>query len=158
MSKHPLYDVAVSEVRGEASDREKLILQADVDEWREALQSVVDEVDAQLIIETDKFEDSTRNLVVGSTEYETALESFETWKARVRIFKKHISARLIAVKRMCQEEAEGDTGNNSLTARIVKAAIELVDAELAGDDALNEWDAALDLLVAAVQEFQDSDR
>jgi hypothetical protein len=152
MSKHPLYDTAVSEVRGEASEKDKLLLQSDVEQWRDALQSVVDEVDAQLIVETDKFEDSTRNLTPGSTEYETALESFETWKSRVRIFKKHISARLIAVKRMCQEEYEGQPGENSLGARVVAAAIGLYDVENCEDPLV--WDAALDLLFSAVEDLQ----
>lgn len=158
MSKHPLYDTAVSEVRGEASEKEKLLLQSDVEQWRDALQSVVDEVDAQLIVETDKFDDSTRNLTPGSADYETALEAFETWKSRVRIFKKHISARLIAVKRMCQEEAESGANYDSLAARIVAAAVELWEIEQADEEAPSIWDGAFDRLMEAVQDFQSSDR
>lgn len=154
MSKHPLYDMAVSEVRGEASDKEKLILQADVDDWRDALQSVVDEVDAQLIIETDKFEDATRNLTPSSTDYRVAQEAFDAWKSRVRIFKKHISARLIAVKRMCQEEAEGDLSSGTLTARVVTAATALCDADSSSDPTV--WDTALDNLFTAVEELRNS--
>lgn len=153
MSKHRLYDTAVSEVRGEASERERLLLQSDVEDWRDALQSVVDEVDAQLIVETDKFDDSTRNLTPGSTDYATALESFETWKSRVRIFKKHISARLIAVKRMCQEEADGDTSVDSLTSKVVAGAVALFDAESGSEQ---EWEAAINRLFDAVAVFQES--
>lgn len=158
MSKHPLYDTAVSEVRGEASEKERLLLQSDVEQWREALQSVVDEVDAQLIVETDKFDDATRNLTPGSADYEAALESFETWKSRVRIFKKHISARLIAVKRMCQEEAEGSGSADSLAARIVVRAVELWEIEQADEEAPSIWDGAFDRLMLAVEDLQNSDR
>lgn len=155
MSKHELYDVAVSEVRGEASEKEKALLQRDVDQWREALQSVVDEVDAQLIVETDKFEDATRSLSTDSTDYASALEAFETWKSRVRIFKKHISARLIAVKRMCQEEIEGGFGEDTKTARVMSSAVEFVEGELTDAD---DWEARLEALVSAVQDFENPER
>lgn len=155
MSKHPLYDTAVKEVRGEASSKEKVVLQADVTAWRDALQSVIDEVDAQMIVETDQFEDSTRNLSEGSSEYRLAEESFETWKSRVKVFKKHISARLLAVKRMCQEEAE-EVGDRQLRARVIAAAVALQAADQPPVDP-DEYDKRYDDLLDAVDALLDSE-
>lgn len=149
MAKHPLYDTAVSEVRGEASAAEKAALAADVFAWRDALQSVIDEVDAQAVVKEDEFVDSTRGYDFDDPDYKLAQEQFETWKSRVRTFKKHITARLMAVKRMCQEEAEGGTSQ----ATVVALAVRLRRAESGTEEA---WDEALDALLTAVDGYLDS--
>lgn len=149
MAKHPLYDTAVSEVRGEASPAEKAVLASDVFAWRDALQSVIDEVDAQAVVKEDEFVDTTRGLSWDDDDYKLAQEQFEAWKSRVRTFKKHITARLMAVKRMCQEEADGGTSQ----ATVVALAVKLRRAEAGSEE---EWDAALDALLTAVDSYLDT--
>lgn len=143
MAKHPLYDIAVSEVRGEATAAEKAELASNVVAWRDALLSVIDEVDAQFVVEEDKFEDAVKHLDEDDPEYGYAKDAYETWKGRVRTFKKHITGRLLAVKRMCQEEAAG----SSSQAEITLLAIGLRNADGGTDD---EWDEAITALFAAV--------
>lgn len=147
MAKHELYDAAVSEVRGEATPSEKALLSRDVFAWRDALQSVIDELDAQTIVKQDEFEVDTAHLSSDDYRLEEAQDQLNAWKGRMRTFKKHITARLMYVKRMCQEEAEGTPSQ----AQIVSLAVELRQAENTGSD--SEFDAALDALLDAVDVF-----
>lgn len=146
MAKHALYDAAVREVRGEASSDEKRRLSADVVEWRNALQSVIDELDAQAVVEQDKFEDATFGFEPEDEEYVSAEEQHVAWKGRMRTFKKHITARLMAVKRMCQEEAEGGASQ----VKIVNLAVDLLEADSGTE---SEWETAVNNLLVAVEDY-----
>lgn len=159
MIKHPLYDAAVNEVRGQASDEEIDLLKRNVFEWRSALQSVVDEVDAQLIVRIEQYNaDVERYRKEGSEiELEEAENALQVWEARARTFKKHVSARLLAVRRMCQEVTEqGALIDRSIdieaVLEIVDLAIALADADLSPDE--EEFDRCFDDLFAAVEAYR----
>lgn len=156
MNKHPLYDVAVAEVRGEASTEEKKKLKENVFAWRDALQSVVDEVESQLVLKSEEFEDS----IAWEEKYGTpdtlldARNSYDVWKSRARTFKKHVSARLMAVKRLCQEtvHSAGDLAFDLERALdVVTAALNLVDEEEADD---SEWQELFERLIVASEAYR----
>lgn len=107
MAKHRLYDQAVLEVREQASDWEKDALSADVFEWRDALQSVLDEVDAQFAVKREEVADLTFGLDPESREAKSIQHDYSRWQSSARTFQKHVKARAIAVKRMCREQEEG---------------------------------------------------
>lgn len=151
MSKHPLYDAAVDEVRGQATQEQKAQLQADVFAWREALQSVLDEVDAQLEVKRDEFEDLVYDVDPDSREYQEAAEAYETWKARVRTFKRHITGRFLAVRRMCQDATERADPALTSALTVVEAAKALLKADEEGTD--DEFFDALSRLGDAVESF-----
>jgi hypothetical protein len=140
MIKHELYDISVLEVRGDASPEEKKRLHSNVFAWRDALQQVVDEVESQFLLKTEEYEDQIYFLQKSGSsvdEVEAATDGYNLWKSRARTFKKHVSARLLAVKRLCQEAIEtGDTYafNVEKAMAVVDAACRLVDADLDEDD------------------------
>lgn len=104
MRKIDLYDAAVNEVRGQESDAERQALEADPVAWRNALQSVIDEMDSQFRMRSDLFDDATEFLHESSDEYAQKAAEYQKWKLGARTFKKHIEARLAAVERFAQED------------------------------------------------------
>ena len=109
MIKHELYDIAVAEVRGQADPHEKELLHSNVFSWRDALQQVIDEVESQFDAREEEFQEEIRILVEDSNsekELDDIKTAYDIWKSRARTFKKHVNARLLAVKRMCQDKIE----------------------------------------------------
>jgi hypothetical protein len=158
MIKHTLYDISVAEVRGQASQEEKNLLNSNVFAWRDALQQVVDEVESQFILKSEEFEDHRSRLLLEDAPEEVINDldvSHNLWKSRARTFKKHVNARLLAVKRMCQEatnhsEAVGLDIEKALD--VVDAAIEVVEAD-AVDDEIG-FDDAFNNLIVIVNNFK----
>lgn len=154
MIKHPLYDIAVAEVRGQASSDEKRQLSSNVFVWRDALQQVVDEVESQFDLKAEEFEDTIFSLTdndASKKDVDDAKAAYDIWKSRARTFKKHVNARLIAVKRMCQdtlEEFEDSDIDIEKSLAVVNAAIAVVEADKYGDD--DEFDDTWRLLVDSV--------
>lgn len=157
MNKHPLYDVAVAEVRGQADAEDKAKLSSNVFEWRDALQSVVDEVASQLEYKTEEYKANLLWMEESGDEegIEDARRTLDVWGSRARVFKKHVSARLLAVKRMCddQEERFNEVEPNLEAAlAVTAAAVDLIEAERVGED---EFDEAFDELLIRVGRYQD---
>jgi hypothetical protein len=160
MIKHPLYDIAVAEVRGQASPDEKRQLSSNVFVWRDALQQVVDEVESQFDLKAEEFEDTIfalGNNGASAKDVDDAKTAYDIWKSRARTFKKHVSARLIAVKRMCQdtlEEFEDSDIDIEKSLAVVNAAIALVEADTSDDD--NAFEDVWPSLVEAVASLNSS--
>lgn len=157
MNKHPLYDVAVSEVRGEATPEEEALLQSNVFEWKAALESVIDEVDSQLEYKTEEYEEDLLSSIDEGNERDVrdAARTLKVWKSRARVFKKHVSARLRAVRRMCEEQSElaEEAGEPHLEAvmNVATHAIRLVEVDANGDE--EDFDEAFDNLVYHVNDL-----
>lgn len=100
-----LYDAAVNEVRGKESDEERHQLESDPLSWRDALRSVIDEMDSQFDYRAGVFEDEVEFLDEESPEFTTIRDEYHKWKLSARTFKKHIEARLATVSRMSGEES-----------------------------------------------------
>lgn len=160
MIKHELYDISVAEVRGQASTDERQQLHSNVFAWRDALQQVIDEVESQFNVKADEFEDSIAALSHADApekEIEDAKVAYDIWRSRARTFKKHINARLIAVKRMCQDAIEefDDSGIDlEKNLAVVSAAIAVVEADASGDD--DSFEDSFANLVEVVAELKSS--
>lgn len=156
MIKHPLYDIAVSEVRGDSTPEEDACLKANVFDWRDGLLSVIDEVNAQLDLKDEEYSYELEDLEQHGTDL--AIEEIKAghnlWRNRALRFRKHVKARLDAVKRMCQDQLEGAEGHTydlEGAMRIVSASIALVAAEEDGDSDL--FDHAFDALESTVGHY-----
>lgn len=160
MIKHELYDISVAEVRGQASADEKKQLHSNVFDWRDALQQVIDEVESQFNVKAEEFEDNISYLSdsdASEKEIQDAKIAYDIWKSRARTFKKHINARLIAVKRMCQDTiAEFDDSGIDIekNLNVVTAAIAVVEADACDDDEI--FDNAFAALVESVADLKSS--
>lgn len=160
MSKHPLYDAAVAEVRGEALPHEVAQLSSNVFDWRDALLSVVDEVNAQVQLKDEEYRFEVEELRTldssdDGREEERRREEHSMWRNRALRFRKHVKARLDAVKRMCRDQLEGSeeyTYDLEKAMRVVSAASELIDAD-AEDDA-EQFDEAFDQLEEVVRDYR----
>ena len=157
MNKHPLYDIAVAEVRGAATPDEEAQLKSNVFEWKAALESVIDEVDSQLEYKTEEYEEDLLSSVDEGDEkaIRDAARTLKIWKSRARVFKKHVSARLRSVKRMCEEQSEiaQEVGEPHLEAvmNVATHAIRLVEVDADGDE--EEFDEAFEKLVFHVNDL-----
>lgn len=160
MIKHKLYDISVAEVRGQASAEEKQTLHSNVFAWRDALQQVIDEVESQFNVKAEEFEDNISYLSdsnASEKELQDAKAAYDIWKSRARTFKKHINARLIAVKRMCQDTLEEfDTSGIDIekNLNVVGAAVAVVEADACGDE--DQFEDSFVALVDAVSELKSS--
>lgn len=94
-----LYDVAVAEVRGQATPEQVATLEADPEAWAEALMSVLDEVDGQLDMRKEQYQDDTDWLDPDSEAWEEITTNYKKWRSGVRTFRKHVSVRLNSVER-----------------------------------------------------------
>lgn len=135
-----LYDVAVAEVRGQATPDQLATLESDPDAWVEALMSVLDEVDGQLDMRREQYEDDTTWLDPDSSEWAEITNSYKRWRSGVRTFRKHVSVRLNSVER----KASVTRVPNRVKSLIVK----LHDADEGGQD--EEFEALLEALYELV--------
>ncbi|MGW8179347.1 MAG: hypothetical protein ACWGQW_11385 [bacterium] len=159
MNKHPLYDIAVAEVRSEATKDEIARLNSNVFEWRDALLAVIDEVNAQLDLKDEEHAYELTQLEEYGTdsEIEELNANHSLWRNRALRFRKHVKARVDAVKRMCRDQmegAEGVTYDLEKAMKVVTLAIELVDAEAGGDQAT--FDDVFDQLELAVEAYREA--
>ena len=160
LNKHPLYDIAVAEVRGEANKNEVARLNSNVFEWRDGLLAVIDEVNAQLDLKDEEhaYEISQLEEFASDSEIEAANANHAMWRNRALRFRKHVKARLDAVKRMCRDQAEGAEGvtyDLEKAMKIVTLGIDLVDAEAGGDQ--DAFDDVFDQLELAVEAYRSAD-
>ena len=100
-----LRDAAVNEVRGVADEEERALLSVDVHEWRNALQSVVDDIETQLLLRNKTYIEDCK-LALDSDEERELKEQYDTWRRNARTFLRHVSNRLVAVERMCDDRTE----------------------------------------------------
>ena len=158
MIKHTLYDTAVAEVRGQASQEERNLLNSNVFAWRDALQQVVDEVESQLILKSEEFEDNRASLLIEDApedEFNDLDVSYNLWKSLARTFKKHVNARLLAFKRMCQDAVDKSEPiglDIEKALDVVEAAIRVVEAD-AVDDEIG-FDETFNNLIIIVNKFK----
>lgn len=141
MSKE-LYDAAVNEVRGQETAVERLMLEDNTAAWRDALRSVIDEMDSQFKYRSDVFDDETEFMSEGSGEYIQKAEDYKKWKLGARTFKKHIEARLATVNRMVVDD-------DVTIEDFAHIAISIRDAD--GDEA---YDEAVDSLYDLLDKFE----
>lgn len=98
MMTEDLYDIAVKEVRNQASEAEKKALNANPDGWKDALLRVLDEIESQFTLREAFFAEKTQNMKDSDLAVEA--EAYSEWKMKALTFKKHISARLLTVSRL----------------------------------------------------------
>lgn len=97
---HPLYDIAISEVRNQATPEEVQRLKADPAAWRACLESAIDEMESQFRYREANFADATEYLDPSDPVFLEQLEAYQKWKKGGRTFLKHVEARLPSVKRL----------------------------------------------------------
>jgi len=147
--KHALYDDAVAEVRGEADDAQVVRLKSNIFAWRDALQNVVDEVDAQMSSRNAAYSDLKERGEIDGEGFDT----HSVWLARAQTFRRHVYSRLLAVQRLAEaseEEEEGVPLQQAL--EVAAAAVEFVRLESNGD--VVKADRAFDSLVEAVTAYE----
>ena len=160
MVDQDLYDISVAEVRGEATPDECARLSSNVFAWRDALQAVVDNVDSQRDENEQEFRYALKEAMEADDQssLQGIQDSHNLWKSRVSVFRKHVNARLLAVKRMCQEQVAEDPtkggGNLELAMKVVACAMELMG--LPHDCDVDEWQDGLDQLEIAVLGYEES--
>ena len=96
----PIYEAAIAEVRGHATEAQTALLEADIVSWLEALQVCLDEVDSQFPVKETEFEDRSLDLDEDDEEgYQAILDEWRAWQANARTFRRHIDARRRSVER-----------------------------------------------------------
>jgi hypothetical protein len=135
-----IYDAAILEVRNQASPEQVEALKADPIAWRDSLQKVVDELEAQLRYRQAVFEDESEGLDPEGQAYQSLLDDHKAWKKKARTFLKHNSARLTNVKRLSGVQVDEVIE----AARVVRAAEEVSDTK---------FEAALDDLYRLVHRY-----
>jgi hypothetical protein len=98
MDEKYFYDAAVAEVRGSATEEQLVALESDVEVWIDALYRVVEEVDSQIDYRTDLANDSI-DVALDDEEIAEIKAELLAWKKSIRVFKKHVQARLYTVSR-----------------------------------------------------------
>lgn len=134
------YEAAVAEVRGTATPKQIELLQSDNNKWVDALQRVMDELDSQMEYREDLFRDETEYLTASDFEFNEKLSDHNRWKKGMRTFKKHISSRLVSLKREFGMEDTFEHRYHDISSVIRR----LHDADVAEDD--DEFDSALEVL------------
>lgn len=148
------YEAALAEVRehqspGSATPEQLQMLSDNPQDWADALQGALDELDSQLEVKQEEFEDALA--YAGEMEGERLLDDFNAWKRKNRTFKKYVLRRFKHVQRELGADAPAidDEAVESALA-IAEVAKRLVVADLNDADA-DTYDAIFDELVALVE-------
>jgi hypothetical protein len=146
-----LREAAILEVRNEASAEQVKALNENPVGWRDGLQSVVDEMEAQLTMRLEKFRDDTEWMSEGSGEWQEKFEEYNNWKKKGRTFRKHIEARLATVRRLCPEVSAQEFAE---AVRAVYAAD--MEADQLEDDEMR-FDDAVEALYSLLRKYDGQD-
>lgn len=150
-------DAAVLEVRRQATEEQIRLLESNPWLWKVALEEVIDEVESQLLIRLEEFNDTSCHFEPNTEQYQRLEEEFNAWKVKTRTFKRHVTARLLHVKRLCDEL--GVTPNlegAKLVGAILEASGAFVDTNARYERGLgseDEYDSALSALQEAVENY-----
>lgn len=92
-----LYDAAVAEVRGQATDEQVAVLESDIPIWAETLRTVLDEVDGQVRLRSEKCE---ADATLFPRDESSIRRDFASWHSKSNVFRKHVWVRLRHVERL----------------------------------------------------------
>ena len=128
MTPQSLRELALEEVRGNASADGVAILTSDLVGWRDELAAVVAHCDEQFAVRGADLDDIEDEFGTDSEEFIEASAEFDRWKRKALTFKRHVGNRLREVKRMVREANIAEDKRRNIDRQVVACMREMLDA------------------------------